>query len=84
MCIHRRVLTAARLVAPMVDPADPAAGFDWCAVRLTTAGCAELAYEVELAKASTLLANGQAKEAIEVYRVCESKGQRGGTTRASV
>lgn len=66
----RRVLTAARLLAPVLDPGDPAAGFDWCAVRLTAAGCAELAYEVELAKASSLLASGQAKEAIGVYRVC--------------
>ncbi len=71
----RRLLNAARLVAPAVDHVDHAAGFDWCAVRLTTAGCGELAQEVELVKASSLLAEGRAKEAIDVYRVREGGGR---------
>lgn len=54
----------------MINPADPVSGYDWCAMRLTASGCAELAYEVELAKASSLLGSGHAKEAIGVYRVC--------------
>lgn len=34
----RFILTAARLVAPLLDPSDLAAGYDWCRGQLAGAG----------------------------------------------
>lgn len=62
-------MTAARLIAPVIDRGGFVAGFNWCAEVLTAAGHSALANEAVLAKATMFLEQQEVPEAIEVLKV---------------
>ena len=67
------ILTAARLIAPVVERSGPVLGFDWCMEALTAAQHSGLASEVALAKAGWFLdhqAFGDAVSVLKVRRLC--------------
>eukprot|EP00891_Asterochloris_glomerata_P007067 jgi/Astpho2/7067/fgenesh1_pm.00107_%23_31_t len=71
--LHRSILTAARLIAPVIDRGGFVAGFNWCAEVLTAAGHSALANEAVLAKATMFLEQQEVPEAIEVLKEFERK-----------
>ena len=50
--VYSYVLTAGRLIAPVIERSGAVAGFDWCMEALTAAQHSGLASEVALAKAA--------------------------------
>mmetsp|Transcript_17885 Transcript_17885/g.50068 ORF Transcript_17885/g.50068 Transcript_17885/m.50068 type:complete len:786 (+) Transcript_17885:210-2567(+) len=71
--IQRQILTAARLIAPVIDRNDKAAGFDWAAEQLRKAGLEKESNEVELAKATHYLNNKEFTLAVEVLKEFEKR-----------
>lgn len=69
-------MTAARLIAPVIDRGSPASGFDWVVENLRKADLVKESNEVELAKAAFFLTKKQFTEAVEVLKVCASAWSR--------
>ena len=63
------ILTAARLISPVIERAGPVPGFDWCIEALTGAQHSALASEVALAKASWFLDHQNFGDAVNVLKV---------------
>ena len=63
------VLTAGRLIAPLVDRSGAVAGFDWAIEALTGAQHSGLASEFALAKAAWFLNNQAFGDAVTVLKV---------------
>lgn len=63
------VLTAGRLIAPIIERSGPVAGFDWCIDALTGAQHSGLASEVALAKAAWFLNHQAFGDAVSVLKV---------------
>ena len=71
--VHRQVMTAARLIAPVIDRANPAAGFSWVAEQLRKVDMIKESNEVELAQAAFFLSQKQFTQAVEVLKEFEKK-----------
>lgn len=63
------VLTAGRLIAPVIERSGAVAGFDWCTEALTGAQHSGLASEVALAKAAWFLDHQAFSDAVSVLKV---------------
>lgn len=63
------ILTAARLIAPVVERSGPVLGFDWCMEALTAGQHSGLASEVALAKAGWFLDHQAFGDAVSVLKV---------------
>ncbi|KAF5826309.1 hypothetical protein DUNSADRAFT_3650, partial [Dunaliella salina] len=74
--ITRCIVNSAQLISEKIEKAGYAAGYDWCAEQLRTAGYVRLANEVELAKASKFLGNKEFESAIAVFKEFEKKESR--------
>ncbi|KAK9806351.1 hypothetical protein WJX72_011075 [[Myrmecia] bisecta] len=74
--IHRCILNAARLLAPVLHRDGFVAGYDWCAEALTAGGYETLANEVALAKAGAFLEGQNFDEAVAVLKEFEKKEHR--------
>ena len=68
--LARRVVAAAKLVAPRVFPADAAAGWQWCMDEVVRAKLPQLADDVLMAKAASCLP-GNVDEAVTVFKQFE-------------
>lgn len=64
------ILTAARLISPVIERSGPVPGFDWCIEALTGAQHSALASEVALAKAGWFLDHQAFGDAVSVLKVC--------------
>ncbi|KAI3432221.1 hypothetical protein D9Q98_003783 [Chlorella vulgaris] len=62
------ILTAARLIAPLLQPGSWSAGFDWCRERLNAASYGTLASEVQLARANEHLARKEYAAAVALLK----------------
>ena len=71
-CVRSYVLTAGRLIAPVIERSGAVAGFDWCIEALTGAQHAGLASEVALAKAAWFLNHQAFGDAVSVLKVCRA------------
>ena len=60
----------ARLVGPLLDPADLSVGYDWCRQQLVQANYPQLGNEVQLAKAWAYLGRKEYQTAIGILKVC--------------
>lgn len=71
MCVsvYSYVLTAGRLIAPVIERSGAVAGFDWCVEALTGAQHSGLASEVALAKAAWFLNHQAFGDAVSVLKV---------------
>lgn len=65
------ILTAARLIAPLLHEGSWARGFDWCREQLQGAGYGVLAGEVQLARANEHLARKQYAAAVDLLKEFE-------------
>ena len=71
-CMCSYVLTAGRLIAPVIERLGAVAGFDWCIEALTGVQHSGLASEVALAKAAWFLDHQAFGDAVTVLKVCHS------------
>lgn len=71
-CVCSYVLTAGRLIAPVIERLGAVAGFDWCMEALTGVQQSGLASEVALAKAAWFLDHQAFGDAVTVLKVCHS------------
>lgn len=71
-CVCSYVLTAGRLIAPVIERLGAVAGFDWCIEALTGAQHSGLASEVALAKAAWFLNHQAFGDAVSVLKVCQA------------
>ena len=69
------ILTSAKLMASIIH-SNFAAGFDWCIECVSTSPYAELASELEIAKAVTFLKEREFQKAIETLKDIERKGTK--------
>jgi len=65
----RYILVVARLVGPLLEPADLSVGYDWCRQQLVQA-YPQLGNEVQLAKAWAYLGRKEYQTAIGILKVC--------------
>ena len=65
------ILTAARLIAPLLHEGSWARGFDWCREQLTAASCGALASEVQLARANQHLGRKEDAAAVTLLKEFE-------------
>lgn len=68
------VVTAAKLIAPHLQPHDPSAGFQWCLDELFKAKLVGLAHDVMMAKATYFLTSADMGEAASVLKQFERHG----------
>ncbi|KAL0039331.1 hypothetical protein WJX79_003743 [Trebouxia sp. C0005] len=71
--MHSYILTAARLISPVIERSGPVPGFDWCIEALTAAQHSALASEVALAKAGWFLDHQAFGDAVSVLKEFERK-----------
>jgi intraflagellar transport protein 88 len=65
------IVTAAKLVAPRINPGDPDAGFQWCMDELGRAKLPHFVDDVLMAKSAHCLAVSEVDKAIEVLKLFE-------------
>ena len=68
------VLTAAKLIAPRLEPGDVEAGFQWCLDELFKAKLDRLAHDVMMAKATYFLTTAEVDKAAQVLKQFEKHG----------
>jgi len=68
---HRYVSLAAKLLAASIEQHDAVAGFDWVIETLKAAGQAELATEVQIAKANHFMRERKFDKAVETLKSYE-------------
>lgn len=68
------VLTAAKLIAPRLQPGDPDSGFQWCLDELKTFKLVCLTHDVMMAKASYFLHIAEMEQAAQILKQFEKHG----------
>ena len=68
------VLTAAKLIAPRLEPGDAEAGFQWCLDELFKAKLVQLGHDVMMAKATYFLTTAEIDKAARVLKQFEKHG----------
>ena len=68
------MVTAARLIAPLLDPADPGAGFEWCMAQVSNTPMHEVLHQLGLAKAMVHMSKRDIASAVRVLRDYEARG----------
>ncbi|XP_072899793.1 intraflagellar transport protein 88 homolog isoform X1 [Hemitrygon akajei] len=72
---ERFIMTAAKLIAPAIEPSF-AAGYDWCVEMVKTSQYVELANDLEINKAITYLRQRDFNQAVETLKMFEKKDSR--------
>lgn len=69
MLAEKTILTAAKLIAPVIESSF-AVGFDWCIERVKESMYSELASELEITKALTYLRQNEVSKASKAIMLC--------------
>ena len=70
--MHRYVVTAAQLLAPLVDPQGNASrGLDWCSQAAAAAGFKDAAAQIQASRIAVLLHHGQHGAAVQALKVTD-------------
>lgn len=66
----RYVVTAAQLLAPLVDPQGSASkGLDWCSQAAAAAGFKDAAAQIQASRLAVLVHHGQLGAAVQILKV---------------
>ncbi|XP_039276818.1 intraflagellar transport protein 88 homolog [Nilaparvata lugens] len=79
---ERSILTAAKLIAPVIED-NFTAGYNWCVEAIKNSLYAPLAGDLEINRAVTLLKQGELPQAVDTLRAFEKKGSKVASTAAT-